>query len=50
MLRDDPHFQRIYAQVLKMWRAMDHGTQDEVDAETQALTQLIEASETNREP
>jgi hypothetical protein len=50
MLRDDPHFQRIYAQVLKMWRAMDHGTPDEVDAETQALTQLIEASETNREP
>jgi hypothetical protein len=50
MLTDDERFRRIYAQVVKMWRAMDHGTQDEVDAETQALTQLIEASETNREP
>jgi hypothetical protein len=48
MLRDDPHFQRIYAQVLKMWRAMDHGTPDEIETETQALTDLIEESERTR--
>ena len=49
MLTDDQRFRRIYAQVIKMWRAMDNGTQEEVDAETQVLTHMLEESEANRE-
>lgn len=50
MLSEDQRFRRIYAQVIKMWRAMDRGTPEDVEAETQALTKLLEESETNREP
>ena len=48
-LNDDERFRAVYAQVVKLWRAMEHGTQEEIDAETQLLTHLLEPSEANRE-
>lgn len=48
-LNDDERFRAVYAQVVKLWRAMEHGTQEDIDAETQMLTYMLEPSETNRE-
>jgi hypothetical protein len=49
MLQDDERFRLVYAQVVKLWATMEHGTQEEIDAETQLLTHLLEPSEANRE-
>jgi hypothetical protein len=43
MLKDDPRFQAIYQQVLKLWRTMDAGTQEEIAHETDVLTLLLES-------
>jgi hypothetical protein len=45
MLKDDPRFQAIYQQVLKLWRTMDTGTQEEITTETQKLTALLQHAE-----
>jgi hypothetical protein len=45
MLKDDPRFQAIYQQVLKLWRTMDAGTQEEITTETQKLTALLQHAE-----
>ncbi len=48
MLKDDPRFQPIYQQVLKLWRTMGVGTPAEVDAETEKLAALLPPKEPDR--
>ena len=44
MLNDDERFRAVYRQVIKLWRTMDTGTQEEIDHETDVLALLLEPS------